>query len=151
SFHVPNSADDSVTPVDLFEGSGRSLEVLALARGGNLYANAGLALRSERVAETDHINAFSHQVRRPSGGNTRVEEHDEDYWMDTRAVVEARVGDFLAEIACIRLEPVAQRRLVAEHLQYGDGRVDDDRRDRIREEVGPRSLAQQVDDLLAPR
>src|SRR5690606_40099611 len=88
-------------------------------------------LPSCSTRRSSDLNAFFQQVRRHIGGNTRIVEHDGDYWMDTRTDVEARVGHFLAEIACIRLEPVAQRRLVAEHLQYGDGRVEDRKSTRL--------------------
>ncbi len=61
--------------------------------------------------------------------------------------VEALLGHAVAEKFSVRLEPVAQLGRCGEQLQRADRAGGDRWRDGVRKQVGPRALAQHVDDL----
>src|SRR5450432_1826879 len=71
-------SDDSEGAADLDEGGDGLIDVLRLVRGGHLRADARLALRHDRVAEPDDVDAFLQHALGELPGELRVAEHDGD-------------------------------------------------------------------------
>lgn len=124
------------------------VEVRLLVGGGELYANAGLALGHDGVKESDDINAFVEQAGGKFLSQRRIVEHDGDDGVLAGQQVEAGGAHALAEIAGIVLELVAQVGGGAEEFEYFNGGANDGRRQCIGEQVGTGALAQHVHDFL---
>ena len=118
-------------------------------RRAHLGADAGLALGHDGIEETDHIDALAHQFRRHFLGQLGIAQHDRDDRMLARQKVETGVAHSGAEAFGIVEQAGAQIVAPGHHvecLQRGPGNR---RRDRVGEKIGPRTLAQHVDDFLA--
>ena len=119
--------------------------------GRQLRADTRLAGGHDGEEEPDDVDAFVVEVPRHVLRQLRVEQHHGH----DRAVAglddESRVDQPLAPELRVGFQLVAPLGAGAEQVDHGDGRRRDGRRHGIAEQVGPRPLAAQLHDLLAPR
>ena len=116
--------------------------------GGDLGADAVLALGHHGVAEGHHVHAlFQHPLGELMSG-PGIGEHDGDNGVLPGQQVEAQLLHLGAEVPGVFVDLVPQLRGGGEQLQGFQRGGADGRSQGVGEEVGPAALAQQVHDLL---
>src|SRR5512143_3684966 len=153
AFIVSPSADDAERAAHACERVDRAVDLRVGVCGAHLRADARLALGNDRVREPDHVDAFGEERVRHSRRELRVAQQHRDDRMPAGHEREAVPFHPAPEALAVRTHALAQRGALAaaqelDNLQRGGG---DARRERVREEVRPRALAQQVDDLAPCR
>ena len=130
------------------EGADRRPQVLLGVGRAHLGADPGQALGDDREEEADHVDALLEHPGGEALGERGVAEHDRHDRVGAGLDGKPGVGEALAEEARVRVEAQAQFRAPGDEVQGGDRRRGDHRGERVREQVRPRALAQEVDDLL---
>jgi len=103
---------------DADEGVHTAVDLLGCVRGGELDADARLALRNDGVGEADDVDPLGQEVGGHVLGQARLVEHDGHDGVHARLDVEARFGHPRAEADRVFLQSVAQRRGAFEHVQH---------------------------------
>ena len=124
------------------------IQVVTGVGGGDLHANARLALGNHRIKETYDVDPQLQQPSRHLLRQSGVTEHDRYDRMAAPFDLEADLGDPLAKMSSILVQLFAQVARRADEVQrlYGGG--DDAGGDRVGKEVWARPLPQEVDDRL---
>ena len=123
--------------------------MLTLVGGGELDADAGLALRDHRVVETSHEYSFlGHLGGELLGKRSIVEHHGADGALG-RLDVETGGQHLVTEVVHILLLTVVKLVAFLQHLEHLNAGGDDHRRQGVGEEVRTGALAEHVDDFLA--
>ena len=117
--------------------------------GGDLSADARLALRHDRVGKADHVHAPRQHGVSEFGSQGGIAQHDRHDRVGAWQNREAELGHFLPEKSGVRFKFVAQGGRFAQHFQHFERCADNWRGDSVRKEIGPRTLAQVFNDLLA--
>src|SRR5690606_9821187 len=102
------SGDDTEVAADAGEGVDGAVEVFAGVGGGDLGADAGLALGDHREEEADRVDAFLEQALGELLRQRRVVQHHRHDRMRARAQLEAGGFHALAEVRGVRGQPLAQ-------------------------------------------
>ena len=142
------SFQDSQFAADLLEGGDALVEVLAVVAGGDLYADAGLALRHHGVVEAGDVDALVLQAGGEALREGGVVEHDGADGALRGFDVETAGHHLVAEVGDVLHEAVVELVGLVEHLEGLEGCADDAGGHGVGEEVRARALAQEVDDLL---
>ena len=121
--------------------------MLAFVGRRDLRSDAGLAPGHHRKREADHVDSFLEEPVGHGRGDLRVAEHDRNDGMAARHELEPEPGHSLAEIRRVLAQLLAEIGGSLQHLEDLDGRGRNRGRQRVREQVGPRPLAEPADDL----
>jgi len=140
---------DSEFPAHLHECLHRAFQIRAGVGGADLGADARLAMRHHRIAETDDIDTVRQHGFREAAGERRIPQHDRHDRVCARHDVEAGIRYRLAKPAGVGFKRIAQLRRLFEQIESLQRGTRDDRRKRIAEKIGTRPLAQHFDDLPA--
>ena len=116
---------------------------------GELYADTGLVFRNDRIIESGNVYAFFLHFGSEILREFRIiEHHGADRalcGLDVKSGLDHAGTEILYILHQMRMEVVA----LAKHAEHLDARAHDRGCHRIREQVGTRTLAQHVDNLLA--
>src|SRR6516162_1628116 len=149
---VPCSADPALTGhlvLDGREGGRCQLEILAAVGGRYLGPYPRLADRDHRIAEADHVDALAQeQVGHPRGARSIADHHGDDRVV-TGQDVKAQGGHALAEPGRVLAQAGAQIIAAFQQIQHPQRGTGHRWGYRIGEQVRPRPLAEEVNDLLA--
>ena len=118
---------------DLTEAADGEIEVFLRVAGGDLCTDAVAALRDDRIAKADDIDAL---FKHPAGKllrDLRVIEHDGDDGVLAGEQIEAELFHLRAEIARVLMNLVAQRRGFLQQIDRAERRGADGRRKRVGE------------------
>ena len=126
-------------------------QILTGVGGGNLRADPRLPHRHDRIAERHHVHAASRASPRPSSPHVcGVAEHDRDDGVLAGQDVEFALRSSPAgRSACFRGVDRAARTISPASFERLERCAGDCRGEGVGEQVGPRALAKQVDDLPA--
>ena len=143
----PSSARAATNCVD------REVEVVGRVGGRHLRADPGGAPRDDRVGEADRVDAAARAE--PSAEARRRVTASPIITGTIGCVagqdVEAELGHPRAEVRGVRAQPVAQLGRALDQVERAQAGGGDRRGDAVREQVRPRALAQELDDLGAGR
>ena len=137
--------------LDLCEAADGKIQILLRMTGGDLRADAVAALRDDRIAEADDIDALLEHPAREFLRRARIVEHDRNDRMLTGKQVEAMLFHLRAEIARVGMDAVAQLGGLLKQIDGAQRCCADGGRQRIGEEIGAGTLPQQIDDGLTSR
>ena len=115
-------------------------------RRRHLGADARLALGTTGKEKPIDIDALLQHPRRHLLRQRRVAEHHRDDRMAVAGKREAELDHFGAE-RCALAPAVPQGIAIVDQVEDFERGAGDDRRQRVGEQIGPRALAQPVDDL----
>ena len=138
----------SQLPSCISKGPHREVDVLRVERGRHLRADARRALRHHGEEEARDEDAALVERFREILGEPRLEEHHRNDRRHAEQYLEARPLDAGAKALRMRLQERAPVVGFDGDLQRVQGPGRDRGAKRVREEIGPRPLAQQVDDRL---
>ena len=117
-----------------------------------LHANPRLPLRHHRITEPHHANHTCSSTRRAnSTANFALAQHDGHNRVLPRPDIEPRPGCPLAKLPRVRRQSIAQLRRAGDQIQHRQTRAHDYRRQRVAEQIRPRAVAQQFNNLTPPR
>ena len=135
-----------------YTGKGRNglVDLARVVAGGELHANPRLALRDHGEGEADDVDPLVEELRGDGLGQARVIEHDGDDGVIAFLDLKTRRGHRGTEANGIRLQLVPQAGRLFQQLEHLEGGARDGRSQGVAEQVRPRSLPQQLDDLPAP-
>src|SRR3989442_2711271 len=136
--------EEATALADPREGIDGAIDVLAAVRGGELHADARLALRYDRIAEADDVDAFAEEVPRHLVRHAGVADHDRNDGMVAGPDLKSRGGAAVAETLRVRHKSLAKVARLCEQIESRKRAGDDDRRHGIREQIRPRALPQQL-------
>ena len=117
--------------------------------GADLHADARLALRHHGIVEASDVDAFVLQTGSEALGEGSIVEHHGTNGTLRGFDVETAGHHLVAEVGDILHQAVVQFVRLVQHLEDFQRSADDAGSQRVREEVGARALAQQVDDFLS--
>ena len=127
--------NDTEFLTDLGEGGDALVEMLLLVAGGNLDADAGLALRDHRIVEAGDVDALFLQTGRHLLRKRGVVEH---HGADSRfGGLDVEAGGFHLrdEVVGVGVELVLQFVGLAHHFEHLDAGRRDHRRNRVGEQI----------------
>src|SRR5437870_9070286 len=119
-------------------------------RGGDLCADARGAVRHDWIKEADDVNTFLQHSRGEFLRLRGVADHDRNDWMHAGFDDQAALGQSGAEKFCVLFKFVAEFRRCAEKLERFQGSSNNWWGDCVGEQIRPRTLPQQIDNLLSP-
>ena len=133
------------------EGGDAAVQLVERVPGGYLHPDAGLPLGHDRVVESRHEDPLVLQFRRKILRQLGIVEHDRTNRRLRRLDVEPGRHHLRAEVFHIDHKPVVQFVALFQHPEHLDSGAHHGRGQRIREQIGARTLAQHIDNLLAAR
>src|SRR4051794_33304784 len=145
------SALDRELVPDEPELSHREVDIVERVGSRELGANPVLATRDDREGETDRVDAARPEPLGKRSGTSRVPHHHGDDRVGALDDDEAGLRHRVTEACRVRPELVAQLRRALDELDRLQAGRGDQRSDAVREQVRPGALAEELDDLPAPR
>src|SRR4051794_20921747 len=145
-----SSLDRELVPDDR-ELRHREVDVVERVGSRELGADPVLPTRNNWEGEADRVHAARPEPLGKRSGTSRVPHHDGDDRVSALDDVEAGLPHRATEARRVRPELVAQLRRPFDELDRLQAGRGDRRSDAVREQVRPGALAEELDDLPAPR